>query len=294
VAGSIRQPNEIIDPSLTLPPDLTSIRGHSLSSDSTVTLTRTLARRVSLDGNYSLYRGWTFGRPDAYDVMTQSAGAGLRFELTRHLTLRTGYRYGEALIGPSDQPHVRQHSADIALEYNQGGSIQLTRRTSLSLTAGMSAIADTHRTQHYLALGGAVLDHDMGRTWNASLGYRRHVDFSSLFREPLLLDTVTAGLDGLLLPRLSFTSGGGFSHGTVGFGMAGNSYGQGNASAALQLALIRYLAVSVSYAYYYRSLGDQVIVASDLANRSESQAVRVFFTAYAPLFHRARRANATR
>jgi hypothetical protein len=155
-------------------------------------------------------------------------------------------------------------------------------------------VTDTAGDQHFFAIGSALLNHDMGRTWNASLGYDRHVDFSGFYLEPLLLDTVTANFGGLIASRLSFHSFAGYSQGTVGFGTGDNSYRQSDASALLQYAFFRYVALSAGYFYYHRWLGDAVIASPDISNYSESQSFRVFVSGYLPLFHRARRANATR
>ena len=164
----------------------------------------------------------------------------------------------------------------------------------LSFNIGASTLADTTGRQRYFLLGGSTLSHEMGRTWTSSVSYLRDLNFSSLYHQPVLADTVTALMGGLITSRLSFQSGASYSRGSVG--LVGPNRGLVLASGlvGLQTAVTRYLALGMNYSVYYRTIGSQVVVPSDLARRTETQAVRVYLSTWMPLFSRTRRSNAAR
>ena len=140
--------------------------------------------------------------------------------------------------------------------------------------------------QRYFALGNIDLVHEIGRTWSASVGYSRNMDFSSLFLEPMLSDNVFADFGGLISSRLSFQSSVGYTTSAVGFGGGENRYDTAHGLVGLQTGLTRYVALGVNYTYYYRTIGQALEVPSGLATHAESQAVHVFVSAWAPLFQR--------
>jgi hypothetical protein len=284
--------NDFTDPSLFLPPQITSIDGHVLGSSSNATLRRELTRRVSFESSYWFDRTWNFDSAQDFNHRAHRASAAVLVSLTRHLRLRTGYRFTDTRATAPGSPRFRESAADIGVDYNRGGSLRLTRRTTLALGGGASGIADSERRQHYFVLGHAQLIHEIGRTWRSSAGYRRHLDFSSLFMEPILADTASAEIGGLITRSLSFQGGAGYSHGRVGFTGPGNGLTRASALAQLQTAISRYLALGVNYTYYRHSVGDAVLIRPELAGRVEGQSLRVFLSAWAPLFHRARRPNA--
>ena len=249
------------DPSLILPPDVATLGGHTVNAESGAAISHNLSRRVSLDANYDFTRRVSFGRPEDFDLLQHSVFGGATFAVTRHLSVRGGYRMYDSRQGGPDAPHVRTQTADIGVDYNRGGSIRLTRKTTLSFNAGLGALTDTSKRQRYFLLGGAGLDHEIGRTWKSSFAYSRGLDFSSLVQEPVLADNVSASLSGLITPRLQFQSMAAYSRGAVGFVAAGHGFDRAAALVGLQTAITRYLALGANYTYYYRLIGDQVVTA---------------------------------
>ena len=283
------------DPALTLPPDLTGFEGAFLDSQSAAAVTHNLTRRVSLTGTYNFMRRWSVDRPDNLDLMQYSGQAEVRYSVTRHLSVRTGYRAYDSRFGPPDSPHMRTQTADFGIDYNRGGSLQLTRRTTLSFNVGAAGVTDSAGTKRFVFLGGAGLAHEMGRTWSSTVRYDRGLQFESIFQEPVLTDTVSAQMTGLITSRLQFQSGAGYSRGDVGLvGGAGNGMEIAYGLVGIRSAITRYLAVGTNYSYYRRTVGDQVTLPIGLSRYSDSQSVRVYLSTWVPLFTRTRRPNATR
>jgi hypothetical protein len=284
------------DPSLYLPPEVASIGGREFGSSSSATVQYDVSRRTSVQASYWFDRIWTFDTPPEFDFARRSHRATVHslFSLTRHLRLRAGYRFTRSeALGPG-APIYRENSADLGVDYDRGGTIQLSRRTQLSFGGGASAFADSRGERRFFVLGNAVLSHEIGRTWSAAAGYRRHVDFSVLYQEPVLSDTATAEIGGLVTRYLRFRAGGAYSAGRVGFTGDNNELRRVAALAELQTSLNRYLALGVNYTYYRHQVGGAVLVRSEFAGLIEGQSVRVFLSAWAPVFHRVRRPDAAR
>jgi hypothetical protein len=115
-----------------------------------------------------------------------------------------------------------------------------------------------------------------------------------LFLQPALTDDVYASFGGLISSRLSFQSAIGYSRSAVGFSGVENEYGRAHGLVGLQSGLTRYIALGVNYTYYYRSIGQGLVLPSGLTDYEKSQAVHLFVSAWAPLYQRVRRPNGTR
>lgn len=224
--------------------------------------------------------------------------SGLRVAITRHISVRGGYRFNASkeinAVDEADAPYVRTQGADVGIDYNRGGGLRLTRRTNVSFGVGLGSTVDTSGSQRYFVTGNIDLVHEIGRTWSASVGYSRNMDFSTLFLEPMLSDNVFAGFGGLISSRLSFQSSIGYSASAVGFAGGENRYDAAHGLVGLQTGLTRYIALGVNYTYYYRSIGQALELPSGLTDHAESQAVNVFVSAWAPLYQRMRRPHGTR
>ena len=292
--GAFTEPGRLADPSVLLPPDIASIGGHALRSSTSGTLTLAITRRATINTRYAFERVWSFGSEFGLDLLAHRVSGDFGYELTRHLRLRAGYGVGMNRIGGPDAPYFRDQTADVGLDYNRGGVIQLARHTSMSFDGGGSIVADRSGEQHFVVLGGVRVNHEMGRTWLATGSLRRSLDYATTFIEPVISDTATGELSGVLTDRLYFRTTTSYSRGTVGFVGVGSDITRIDSIVELQTGLGRYLALGTNYTFYTYEVGDLVIVRPELAGRTQGQGVRVFLTAWAPLLNRARRPNATR
>lgn len=293
--GAFAQPGGFSDPSLFLPPEVTDVGGHHVSSTSSLDFGFDASRRTTITAGYAFERTWTFGDDDTtFDLYGHRANADIRFAVTRHLGIRAGYRAGYTRFLESDRPSVVDQNAEFGADYNRGGSIQLTRRTTWNFGGGVTAIADAQRRQHYTFIGNTGLTHDIGRTWRAAVSYRRNLEYTNLVDEPVLADTAAADIDGLISSRVSFRAGVAYSQGTVGFAEANNNLDRITGLVSITSAINRYLAVGTSYSYYSYEIGNAVDVRPEFAGRLEGQSARIYLTAWAPLFNRSRRPNASR
>jgi hypothetical protein len=276
-----------------------------------------------LDGSYKTYasgasiaqqvsRRSTVSAGYAYDLADYSGLAGdyqhqeawLRYMqgLTRNLGWHAGYSYSEARF--RDQlpgSRARGRGFDLGVDYNR--SLSLTRRTQFGFRTGMAAV-DSNVEQptgfqgtQYSATGGAWLNHEIGRTWDAAVSYNRNIAFFESLRAPYFYDAVNVGLSGLMSRRVGLRASAGATYGNVGRTTGtgeSNRFVTGVANAALTIALSRYTAVAAQYAFIVYSLDDANAFWTQYAPQMTRHVALVSLTAWVPIIERGRRGNATR
>ena len=275
-----------------LPRDLDEVEGNYLAASTDAGLSYAFSRRWSLSGNYRVQRDFAFGTVERSGLWTQEAGTALHFAVTRNLSVRGGYRYYESHHG-AGRP-FRGHGADLGVDYGRGAALQLTRRTTLVFGAGAGGYVDRAGNQRYRVNGNAGLQHQMGRTWSSSVTYVRGLEAAQLlFQEPLLTDTVSAGINGLINRRLGFNASGAAQRGSVGLVGDGKGLVRVMASTGLQTALGRHFAIGLNYSIYRFHFESQIVRPPGVPARSSSQGVSVHLSTWASIFQRGR-SNATR
>lgn len=287
-----------------LPPESLFVGGSYLSSANDAALRHQVSRRWSATADYGYQHSFAFGGGDETegggtrfrrrDGWTQRGGTALHFAVARNLSVRGGYRYSESHFG-DDGEVFRRHSADIGVNFGDRASLQLTRQTTLSFGGGVSGFVSQQGRQRYRLTGDVALTHEIGRTWSSSLAYSRGVSTDELlFEEPVLRDTLTASLNGLVSRRVGFHATARASHGAVGFLDRDSSHTSIVASTGLQTALTQHVAVSVDYAYYQYRFDDDLARPAGLSDRSASQGVHAYLSLWAPIFQSRGRMNASR
>jgi hypothetical protein len=265
--------------------EFTPVRKHYVGYAGGASLSHELSTRVTMAANYG-YR-LTDGLHDSR-FLTHGASASLRYGLTRNLGLRLGYGYSEGRYADSDE-HYANHNLDVGLGYDR--ALSLSRRTTLSFQTGSSAYVNKNRT-HFRASGGARLNHQLGRTWTASIAYDRGVRFVEALRQPVFSDGVTASLGGLISRRLEFEANARAALGTVGDGQQ-NGFNSYRGAASLSMGLTRYLGVGISYSYYRNDFESSALLPSGFPHALERHSVSAGINLWAPLFYQ-RSTNAAR
>jgi hypothetical protein len=268
----------------------TGLRDYS-SYNASASISHQLSRRSSLSGGYSRHSTLFGGDGSFDDLAEQNVSFRYSRSVTRDLGLRLGYGYTEAVYG-QDRQRYQNHSIDTGVDYNR--ALSLTRRTKLAFSTGGTAIRQDQQTR-YDVIGSAVLSHEIGRTWNASLSYQRNVGFTELVLQPVFSDAVSASLGGLITRKLTFQSGVGTSRGSVGVhDRASNGFDAWSGFAGVNRALTRYLALGVSYSYYHYNFQPGASLVTGLTPNMNHHSVSVALNAWAPVFQHGRKQNASR
>jgi hypothetical protein len=268
---------------------LTYVEPHT-SYDSTVSLSQSLTSRLTVSADYG--RRLTTSPSGIYDLSGRNISGRLSYAMSRGLSARVGYGVSRTTFGAGDQRETFEgDSIDAGLDFAR--ALSLTRRTSLSFSAGTTAISAGEATQ-YTAVGHAQLNREIGRSWNASLSFGRDVDFVESLRNPVFTDGLTAGLGGLLNRKIQVQASTGVVRGNVGLGGAANGYLSYFTTAGLNFGLTRTLALGVDYTYYRYEFEDGVELPTAFGRQNARQSFTANLSLWVPLLQRTRRSNASR
>jgi len=283
------------DPTLLfIPRDLEFVQGGYLTARSNVSVTHELTRRWVLLGDYGAQRDFSFNALSAqYGVWSQYARANVGYNILRTLRVRGGYRYEESHFKNALKPY-RYNTLEVAVDFGDSATLRLTKRTTLTLDGGVGSFADAAGGTRLHLTGRALLQHQMGRTWSADLGFNRGLDSGFLlFQAPTLTDTASAIVSGLLTRELGFHALATAQRGAVGVIGAGTGIVRITGNAGLQMSLGSRLALGVDYIYYKFKFEQGVARPIGVPPLSSSQGLSVHLSTWAPLYQR-RRSNVTR
>jgi hypothetical protein len=259
-----------------------------LVTDTSVGLTQSLSRRTSLSFYYSGNR--TRSDTDARDFSADSGGGRLSISLSKGLAIRLGYRFTSGSY--ANNQRFQNSFIDSGLDFNR--ALSLSRRMTLSFGTGFAAITYGSHTE-YTALGNVTLAREIGRTWNASISYRRNLSVYSTLQAPVLYDSGMFDLAGLFGPRLAFQAGVGASLGNVGASsQPNNGFRNYYAITGLTYGMTRLVGLGVDYVYYHYNFDSNVILPTGLAEWADRQTILVSTKLWLPLLTRTRRVNVTR
>ncbi len=245
-----------------------------------VTVTRTFGDRISATASGSL-QGADFDK-DSTGMRNLSGMGRLSFGLTKDLSLVAGYGASEATYREPlhDQQRFRTHSVDAGVMFDR--PLSLTRRTTLGVTAGTTAIEDESRTTQYRLIGDARLNRDIGRTWHATAAYHRGVGFVEGFLQPFYTDSLNLNIGGLVHSRVETTVTGGYSNGEMGLFQTTRTESY-SATTRLRVALTREVALSAQYLFYRYRFEQANSLPEQLPPYLERQGLRIGLDVWLPL-----------
>jgi hypothetical protein len=274
-----------------LPDDIGSARSENhWTSNSSATFAYDINRRTKVSFMYQGYRS-TLLIGDS-GVTSQTGSGRLTYNLARGLDARVGYGYTRGTYGDAaSTPNVEGHSIDAGVDFYR--TLSVSRRVRLSFGTGSTAYKYRDET-HYYVTGNAQLIREIGRTWNATLGYNRSASISDTYLQPVVSDSMSAGLGGLINRRVQFQSSVGASRGEVGFVSSANGFNASYLSAGVTLGLTRALGAGIDYAYYRYRFERNVDVRLGLSSEANQQSVRVYLTTSLPLLTRTRSSHVAR
>jgi hypothetical protein len=259
---------------------IASIYEPSVNLGANTSATATLSPRSSLS-MYGDYRYVALTDVNATGSDLYSAGVTFRHGLTRHLTLRLGYRYELDRYHGSVSQDFNNSQYEIGLDYGDAFTLPLGRRTTLSVAPSLG-VSRWNNGTHFRVNGVVTLLHSFGRSWSGSASYMRDMGFDVGFLQPVLTDTVQLSLGGMLSHRVRWTTLGSWARGQIGFN-SDAQYTWYTASSSVSYAIKRQIAAFAQYGYY---VYDVPVVTAALFTfpHFERQAVSVGVTFFLPVF----------
>jgi hypothetical protein len=258
------------------------------SSSSGAVFSHALSDRSDVMATYRYWRT-RFGGGRG-NFQSQMAGGRFNRRLTRDLGLRLGYGYTKGRFVGSSQEYVF-HQIDSGLAYNRVFS--LSRRTTLGFDSGVAVVSNLNITR-YLILGGAQVVHEIGRTFALSGVYRRGMQFIETLNQPIYSDAVTVMLAGQVSRRVGVNVGGGASRGNLSFSITPNHIQTYYATSGVSVAISRHLALNGAYNYFGYETSGGVYRVLGFRNELSRHSVSIMLAAWAPIFQKGPRSNASR
>jgi hypothetical protein len=244
---------------------------------------------ASADYRHTAYQGDILSRSG---LTTRGVRAGYSRGVGRSATFSTGYEYrtGEFELGPANE-----HRLNIGADYSR--ALSATRRATFRIRLSPS-IMDIPETDADALLTGRVrrlqaegsADFQLHRAWQAGASYRRNTEYLPAFLEPVLTDSVSAQVTGLITRRLDVSASAAYAR--VGSALTGsvNALNQGGqmdtyvGTARLRYAISRRLALYTEYLYYVYELRGETLLAPELPPTFNQSGIRVGLMFTFPLF----------
>jgi hypothetical protein len=236
-----------------------------LSSRNTFDVNGNLRRHEFLDQDENSFDSW--------GVLGQ-----FRHQISRGLAFHAGYgrEYGRYVGGDRD---VASDIIDVGVDY--GDTLTFARRTALSFRTSTAAIRWADDT-HYRINGNAALTRGFGRSGSVQLSYDRSTEFDAAFREPILRDQVSAGVNNQLGRRTSWSAQIGYMRGNIGFDSAAGDVDSYNAGGSVSVAVNRRIGLFTDYSFYRYEVPAGSTVFTSLQKFSR-QSVTAGLTLWVPL-----------
>ncbi len=268
-------------------------RDPSLDSNGTVTLAHELSDVSTLSagvsGRYSHFFSSDTERSDTVDsqaIVTYSRS------MTKNAALHLGYSYGRFWAITPDDTRKPSTFQNIDAGVNYSKALSISRNTTLSFSTG-STIASSvsggsngqsgFSNPHFYLTGSANLARQIGRSWQANANYSRSVTYQLGFDQPVLLDTASASIGGLIGSRTDVSSVINYNTGAVG--LATYNYHAWLSTSQLRVAITRTLAAYVSHYYDDYTFAQDVTIPGGVPRSLKRNGVRAGLTAWLPLWH---------
>ena len=120
------------------------------------------------------------------------------------------------------------------------------------------------------------------------------MQFIQALRAPLLSDSVTAQLTGLLTRRLQFRTGVAGAYGNAGLSADAQEFATYQGEVGVKYALTRNLALGLDYLLYRYEFDSIALLPAGMPRELNRHGIRAYLAMWVPLVNRARRPDAAR
>ncbi len=244
------------------------------------------ARKTRVTANAD-YRVSDFPDSARGRLETRKAGMRLSRALSQSSTLTLGYTYtGSHYVTTGDK---EEHSAVIGITY--APALSVTRRVTFSLQIAPTVFtfpgiapldgsaAPPSESRFYPVQGEASVDYPFRPRWRATASYRRGINYVPFVSEPLLSDSGTVRLGGVLSRRVDVSASAGYlttpSRSTTWPHQDLRTY---TGEARIRYALRRDLAAYVEYLHYQYDFRARAQLAEGLPVTFAQRGIRVGLT----------------
>ena len=254
------------------------IRTDVRSYDGRAEFAHNLTRRDEISAGYS------FRRADSPD---QSIDFGERAAIvqfgrrTRPTTaIRVTYAYRSSHYGARRGGIMT--TQDLGFGIERAWRHSKSRATTVDVTTG-AVFVDRQQRSMPGVIGTVSVTHQVSKTWNARVAYRRALESIVGFGDVSFSDSVNAGVTAELGRRWRLGAAAAASVGQIGFEGLDNAYYTRTASVRLSFNVNRRVAVDTEYLYYRFKFGAQAALPSHYVRDLNRRSARIGITLSMPM-----------
>jgi len=194
----------------------------SLVLDSQASVRQEWNRSFSTDGGYS-YNSQTYSQSIAFDSRSHGAHLGVERTVARGTSIRTSYRYVDALFAEARGTELPMKDHIIELGVQRERDVSRTRRVSLSVRGGAQhtdTLDATQRTplEYWTPTAFGSIQYDWARTWTVAADYQHSASVLnvSIVPQTFINHTATLRTGGYLNDRMEGSLVFGYANGHAG------------------------------------------------------------------------------
>lgn len=228
-------------------------------------LEREFGRGKTITGLAGVHSSQIDGGP-RYEIYEAGGRFGAR--VGRYAAFRAGYVRQDVDRGLG---HYALHHLNIGGDFAK--PLSASRRAFIAFSGGSAAV-ESRDNLRVSAIGNVNFWYEFKQSWIGSLQYHRGVTFLDEVVDPLLSDSVSGELAGLLSPRVDFSASATYTRGLVGFSSR-NPYQIYGARSQVRYALSRMAALYGEYLLFHYQFPATIVITGDLPPSTSRQAVKV-------------------
>ena len=274
-----------VDDGLTapgLPYEATALRYHT--GDARVGVSYQYAKSSTLSASTARSETWFPSSPNSRVTMSRYEGLWTR-RLNRDFGIRLGYgrqdvQHDRAGVGNYVDQHI-----EAGVDFNR--ALTILPRTTLAFTTYSSILRQPDRTTRYRLNGEFLLTRRFQRTWKLEFNGKRATDFMAGFVDPLLADSLSLTMSGLVSKRVELAMMLEGRHGEFGFDGELGRFTMAGSIAKVNFAITRHVGIYSRYGFYHH---EAPVHASSLATIGtlSRQSFTAGISAWLPVFVRER------
>lgn len=227
---------------------------------------------------------WFPSSPNSRVTLSRYEGLWSR-RLNRDFGIRLGYgrqdvRHQRAAVGNYIDQHI-----EAGVDFNR--ALTILPRTTLAFTTYSSILRQPDRTTRYRLNGEFLLTRRFQRTWKLEFNGKRSTDFMAGFVDPLLADSLSLAISGLIAKRVELGTMIEGRRGSFGFDGELGRFTMAGSIAKVNIAITRHVGIYSRYGFYHHEAPVHTSSLATIGTLSR-QSITAGISAWLPVFVRER------
>jgi hypothetical protein len=205
--------------------------------------------------------------------------------LNRDFALRLGYGRYQVQHRTSALDEYVQEEIEAGIDFSK--AFTLVPRTTLAITTQTSIIRQPDHDPHYRLNGEFRLTRRFQRTWRLEFIGIRSSEFLPGFVEPLLADSLSLVMSGMVSRRIEFATSLDGRRGAFGYNAERGDFLMGGSTTNLNIGITRHVGIYGRYGFYRHDAPADVLSLPAIGTLSR-QTISAGITTWLPVFVRER------